>query len=147
MIITISVYNVRRTVMGPTFMNILVVDDEKMLVDSIAEQLGSYDAIKRVIKAYDGAEAIQKLSNQKFDIVILDIDMPKKGGLDILKMIGTEDEFIGTSVLMISGNFTPEAIKQASLHTKYFLAKPFKVQNLKEKLGQILLDKKKSVLV
>lgn len=127
-------------------MNILVVDDEKMLVDSIAEQLSSYDAIKRVIKAYDGAEAIQKLSNQKFDIVILDIDMPKKGGLEILKMIGTEDEFEGTSVLMISGNFTPDTIKQASMHTKYFLAKPFKVDNLKEKLGQILVDRKKKVL-
>lgn len=124
-------------------MNILVVDDEKLLVNSIADALEAYDAIKLVIKAYDGAEALQKLSNQKFDIIILDIDMPKRGGMEILGSLAKHELNSEAAVLMISGNFTPDYIKQASVQTKYFLAKPFKVKDLKEKLGQILMDKKK----
>ncbi|MDD0852406.1 response regulator [Halobacteriovorax sp. GB3] len=128
-------------------MNILVVDDEKMLVESIADTLSAYDAIRNVIKAYDGAQALQKLSNQKFDIIILDIDMPRKSGLEILKFIRDDDLNSSAFVLMISGNFTPDYIKEATQSTKYFLAKPFKVNNLKEKLGQILLEKKKQASV
>ena len=63
-------------------MSVLIVDDEKQLTEMIAETLKQFPVFKTVICSYDGAEALRKMTNQKFDIVILDIGMPKLDGIE-----------------------------------------------------------------
>ena len=60
-------------------MNILVVDDDREIVDSIAIFL-SGDGFS-VLKAYDGIEALEAVKNEQIHCMILDVMMPKLAGL------------------------------------------------------------------
>ena len=127
-----------------TDFNVLVVDDEKRLTDMIVETFKSFPVFKHVIPSYDGSDAMRKITNQSFDIIILDLEMPKKGGLDVLSFLEKEEEHQCKNciILIISGGFTAANIGEAKNHTKYFLAKPFKINDLKLKIGEMLKDRK-----
>ena len=59
--------------------NILVVDDDKEIANAIDIYLSREGY--NIIKAYDGEEAIQKVNENEIHLIILDIMMPKKDGL------------------------------------------------------------------
>jgi len=120
-------------------LSVLVVDDEKNLTDLITESLKSFEIFKTVIPAYDGVDAMRKLTNQTFDIVILDLAMPKKDGLDVLNYISDEDR-CSAKVIVISGGFTADNIGEAKGHTTHFLAKPFKINDLKLKIVEVVKE-------
>ena len=65
------------------FMKILVVDDETLIRDVVREYL-QLDGFS-VEEARDGDEALDKFQQQQFDLVIMDIMMPKKDGFQTLK--------------------------------------------------------------
>ena len=50
-------------------LNVLVVDDEKRLTDMIVETFKTFPVFKSVLPSYDGADAIRKISNQKFQLI------------------------------------------------------------------------------
>ncbi|EQC51217.1 response regulator [Bacteriovorax sp. DB6_IX] len=120
-------------------LSVLVVDDEKSLTDLITESLKSFNVFKTVIPAYDGIDAMRKLTNQSFDIVILDLAMPKKDGMEVLSYISDED-LCHSKVIIISGSLTADVIGEARNHTNHFLAKPFKIEDLKMKIGQVIKE-------
>ena len=122
-------------------LSVLVVDDEKKLTDLITESLKSFNVFSSVVAAYDGADAMRKLTNQTFDIVILDLGMPKKDGLDVLSYLSEEDTY-SSKVIVISGGFTADNIGEAKNYTSHFLAKPFKINDLKVKIGQVVKELK-----
>lgn len=62
---------------------ILLADDEPEVLDVMAQKVASQGY--SVIKAADGEEAWQKIQRESPDIIILDLTMPKKDGLEILK--------------------------------------------------------------
>ena len=64
---------------------VLVVDDDKEIVDSISIFLQNDG--HRVIKAYDGLEAMEKLSNNEVHLILLDVMMPKLDGIKALLKI------------------------------------------------------------
>lgn len=125
-------------------LSVLVVDDEKRLTDMIVETFKSFPVFKHVIPSYDGADAMRKITNQGFDIIILDLGMPKKGGLEVLEFIDSDEGHKNQSsdILIISGGFTAENVSICKGHTKYFLAKPFKMGDLKSKIGEIVKSRK-----
>lgn len=59
--------------------NVLVVDDEKEIVDAIEIYLKNEDI--KIIKAYDGLQALEIINNEKIHLVIMDIMMPKMDGM------------------------------------------------------------------
>ncbi|MCP4746051.1 MAG: response regulator [Desulfobacteraceae bacterium] len=74
---------------------ILVVDDDPDLVESISMKLESQNY--RVDKAYDGVEAFAHIQNEKPDLVILDVMMPRKNGYqlcDELKKSGNYSDIV-----------------------------------------------------
>lgn len=66
-------------------MNILVVDDDKEIVDSIAIFLGAENY--RVFKAYDGLEALEVLAENPIHLMILDVMMPRLNGIKTLMQL------------------------------------------------------------
>lgn len=79
---------------------ILVVDDHALLCKGIRSILEKLRSVDRVVEAGDGFEAIEEARKEDFDLVLLDISMPNKDGLDTLKQL--KYEFPRLKVLMLS---------------------------------------------
>lgn len=68
-------------------MKILVVDDSELVLQRLLERLGELDFIDRIFKANSYNEAIELVHKHKPHIVLLDIQMPEKNGLELLSFI------------------------------------------------------------
>ncbi|MBZ4265818.1 response regulator, partial [Streptococcus pneumoniae] len=66
-------------------MNILIVEDEDMIREGISDYLA--DCGYKTIQAADGQEALEQFSNYQVALVLLDIQMPKLNGLEVLSEI------------------------------------------------------------
>ncbi|MCD4834165.1 MAG: sigma-54 dependent transcriptional regulator [Bacteroidales bacterium] len=106
---------------------ILVIDDEKSIRDTLKEIL-EYEE-HQVDIAADGEEGLEQFKNNKYDIVLLDIKMPKKDGIEVL-----EDIFgVATDVpvIMISGHGNIDTAVESIKKGAYdFIEKPLDLNRL-----------------
>ncbi len=68
-------------------MKLLVAEDQSMLRDALCQLLLMEDDVDEVLQAGDGEQAIELVKNELIDVAILDVEMPKKSGLDVLEWI------------------------------------------------------------
>jgi two-component system, NtrC family, nitrogen regulation response regulator NtrX len=100
---------------------ILVVDDEVSIRRTLREILEYEDYA--VEEAEDGEVALDKLRANKFDVVLLDVKMPKKDGMEVLEALSKEQ--IDVPVVMISGHGTIDtAVEATKLGAFDFVEKP-----------------------
>jgi PAS domain S-box-containing protein len=100
---------------------ILLVDDEPRFIDSLQGILTHFDY--QCQKAYNGTEAISLLQTGKFDLALLDVDLPDMSGCEIAQRI--RDDFSGITVIMLTGLNTVEVAVEAMKQGAYdFLSKP-----------------------
>ncbi len=106
--------------------NILVVDDEVSIRATLKEIL-EYEKFS-VDEAADGAEALQKVANKSYDLILCDIKMPKMDGIEVLKnILNTTD----IPVVMISGHGTIDtAVEAIKLGAFDYIAKPLDLNRL-----------------
>jgi len=106
---------------------ILIVDDEPDVVALIARTLAG-DGFE-VIKAYDGIGALDLISTEKPDLVLLDLMMPMMSGYEVCQQIKSNPQTSAIPVLCVSSAHTPDARAHslkagaAALVTKPFLPK------------------------
>lgn len=100
---------------------ILIVDDEQSILDSISMVLNSEGYETEC--CLNGASAIQKVMSSEYDLILLDIKMPKMDGLEVLdKIMEINTDLV---VIMISGHGTIETAVEATKKGAYnFLQKP-----------------------
>lgn len=79
---------------------VLIVDDHKLVRDGLKQILAETDDIAVIDEAGDGDEAIRKIRKKPFDVVLLDINLPKTDGLNVLKLV--KQEYPELIVLMLS---------------------------------------------
>ena len=108
---------------------ILVVDDEPVVVKTLSK------AIRRqgfdVVSAVDGEEALEKIRSTKPDLVILDIQMPKLDGTEVLQRIKGSPETASLPVIMLTGKAGDEDIlKGYKYGANYYIPKPFKMDEV-----------------
>ncbi|MCC0635714.1 MULTISPECIES: response regulator [unclassified Clostridioides] len=107
---------------------ILIVDDAIFMRMMIKEAL-SKSGYENLVEASDGEEAYNMFKDEMPDLTLLDITMPKKDGLEVLKEIKMLDS--NAKVVMCSAigqeNMIVEAIKLGALD---FIVKPFKTETL-----------------
>jgi CheY-like chemotaxis protein len=114
---------------------ILIVDDNPHITSLLAETLEFFDY--KGIAATDGEEALRKLGEDSFDMVITDLRMPRMGGMDLLRTI--KDKFKDLPVVVITGFGTDTSKNDAfSAHADDFLPKPFKVDEIQRLLQKYL---------
>jgi DNA-binding NtrC family response regulator len=110
---------------------VLVVDDDPAIVNLLGSFLRG--RAYQVVTASDGAEAVRKVKLEHPGIVLLDLNMPGKGGLEVLDEIKNYDHGIG--VIVITGLSDPgigrEALKKGAFD---FLTKPFDLRHLEKVL-------------
>lgn len=121
-------------------MNILIVEDEKKVARAIKEGLEREGFSVSV--AMNGEEGFFQLNAQKFDLVILDLNLPGRDGIEILKTI--RQKGVSTPVLILTARDSVES-KVAGLETGAddYLVKPFAFPELLARI-RVLLRRGKS---
>jgi CheY-like chemotaxis protein len=115
--------------------SILVVEDNLTMRDLLVDTL---DAIGYLpTGASDGSEALQKLKEGKFDLIITDIMMPGIDGIALLKRV--RKDYPKLPVLFITGVASPEIMDHAS--PDGFLAKPFRISHIEQLIENTLKGK------
>jgi len=110
---------------------LLLVDDEEGYVDVLANRLRRRGM--DVTKAYSGAEAIQAVGRQGFDIIILDLKMEDMDGLEVLRMYNRMN--LRAKVIMLTGHGSQRAAREGiCLGAFDYLTKPCELEEL---LGKI----------
>lgn len=120
---------------------ILVVDDIEDNRDLLTRRLGRL-GYASVVTAADGAEALQKLGEQAFDLVLLDVMMPVIGGVEVLTSMRDQGRLEDTPVLMISAATEIETVVRClELGAEDYLPKPFNPLVLKARVTSVLEKK------
>lgn len=103
----------------------LVVDDERGIVSLLTDLLG--DEGYRVLSAFDGVTALQRVKEEMPDLVLADIMMPRLDGLSLLNRI--REEVGEVPVVLMSAAVTP-ITREAP-----YIAKPFDLDDLLDLVG------------
>jgi len=125
---------------------IIVVEDNKDINRLISYNLNQSGFT--VQSVYDGMAAWQKLQEEDFDIVILDIMLPFVDGLDICKMIKEKKSAFKTFVVIVSAKAEPaDKIYAHLLGADMYVTKPFSIRQLIEIVSDLtaLQDREFSV--
>lgn len=122
---------------------ILIVDDEKNVQEAIT-QLFKDDYL--ISTAETGEEAIEKIKEEKIDLVLLDIKLPKMNGIDLLTAIKEFNWQI--PVIIISGiSDIRTVVKTMRLGSYYYFDKPFAPEELKSRVKEVLDEEKNEIPV
>ena len=119
-------------------MKLLLVEDSIQLNKALTTVLKRNSYI--VDSAFDGEEALLYIDQYKYDIIILDIMLPKINGLDVLKRVRTNK--IDTPIIMLTAKSTTEdKIHGLDLGADDYLPKPFVVEELLARIRALLRRK------
>ena len=125
--------------------SVLLVDDEKDFVETLAERLQLRDF--NVTTAYAGDEAIKLLEENNFDVIVLDVQMPGKSGVETLKEIKKIEQL--AEVIMLTGHATVKTAIEGMKNGAYdYLMKPTDTEDLIEmnnKAFQLVADQKERI--
>ena len=113
---------------------VLVVDDEKLIVKGIRFSL-EQDGME-VDCAYDGEEALEKAKNGTYDIILLDVMLPKLTGFEVCQQIR---EFSGVPVVMLTAKGDDmDKILGLEYGADDYITKPFNILEVKARLKAIM---------
>jgi CheY-like chemotaxis protein len=126
------------SLMEPKQKTVLVIDDEADLLEMIKFQFEAKG--HRVFTAGDGLEGLQKLNSIYPDLIILDMNMPKMGGIDFYNSICDAQGKSKYPVLVLTARSNMEELFK-NLHVDGFMTKPFDIEVLLQE-AQIIMTKK-----
>ena len=119
-------------------MKLLLVEDSQQLNKALSTILKRSSFI--VDSAYDGEEALIFIEQYQYDIIVLDVMMPKLNGFEVLKIM--RDKKIETPVIMLTAKSTVEdKINGLDLGADDYLAKPFNTEELLARIRALLRRK------
>ncbi len=113
--------------------HILLIDDDNELAELLSEYLASEDI--QVTSCLDGASGLAKAFDDNFDLILLDVMMPKLNGFEVLKALGGNHK---TPILMLTAKGDDaDKILGLELGADDYLAKPFKHRELLARINAI----------
>lgn len=121
------------------YKKILVIEDNHAILDVITLILQS-EAYK-VSGLNRGAEMMQHIHAFEPDLMILDIMLPDGDGRELLQQLRSNEKTQNIPVLMISAKYTANTIQHGAYKPNGFLAKPFDIDDLLDKIEGILAGK------
>lgn len=114
---------------------VCMIDDNVSLVEMVKEYFSKNKNIDIVLEAYDGLEGIEILEKHKeeYNIVLLDLIMPKKDGMYVLEELKKRN--IETKVIVLTSYNAGDVIRRVSeLGINYFMLKPFDLEDLEKRI-------------
>ena len=117
-------------------MRLLIIEDERTLCDAVSKSLEK-DGFE-VDVCYTGAEALEKTGADKYDLIILDLNLPRMDGMDILKKLRLNDQETKVLILSARGN-AADKIAGLDAGANDYLAKPFHLAELEARIRSLTL--------
>ena len=115
--------------------NVLMIDDNIELVNMVKEYFKDHQEIAVTLTAYDGSEGLNLIETKEdmYDVIILDLIMPKKDGMSVLREMQAKK--LNKKVIVLTSFNTQEIIREASeLGVSYFILKPFELTELEKRI-------------
>ena len=111
---------------GP--IRVVIVDDEALARGILREWLSGHSGIEIIAECGNGFEAVKAVTELKPDLLMLDIQMPKLDGFDVLELVGGD-----IAVIFITA-YDSYAVRAFEVHAVDYLLKPFSARRLDEAL-------------
>ncbi len=116
-------------------MKILVVEDNPILRENLVFLLKKYHYVSECV--WDGQQAINRIAHSKYDLVLLDINMPVMTGKQFLKKIRSSWNTLPV-IALTSDNFLDDKIEMFDLWVDDYVTKPFDIEELVVRIKAIL---------
>lgn len=116
-------------------MKLLLIEDNKSLSQIISK--GLKKCSYAVDSAYDGEEAIESFDVNEYDLIILDLNLPKMDGLDVLKHIRTSNKLVKIIILSARSEIE-DRVKGLDMGANDYLIKPFDFKELEARIRTLL---------
>jgi len=121
--------------------NFLVVEDSPTMRQLISFALKRIPG-SRIVEANDGIDALKKLSAQKFDVILTDINMPIMDGLKLVSMVRNDPAHKTIPIIIITTEGAEEDRKRGlALGANAYIAKPIQTADLLTVVNEILGNK------
>lgn len=120
--------------------SILIVEDDSMTRELIGEAIGTLNYYDLIVTAADGVEACIKMGNQEFDLILLDINMPRKNAMEVIKTAinSSNVHFDPNKVIILSGGIDKENLSYfMESGVKNYLVKPIDLIGLLNKVKSV----------
>lgn len=114
---------------------VLVVDDSETFRQLLCMSLQRVEGISKgdITEASDGADALEKVKSNNFDLVLTDIRMPRMDGLEFVRLVRTELQRQDLPIIIISTKGADEDVELGmTLGASGYLSKPISMTKLKE---------------
>jgi CheY-like chemotaxis protein len=120
----------------------LLVADDSITIQKVIELTFADEKIE-VVAVSDGDQAIARLTNERFDIVLADIGMPVKDGFEVARFVKGHPSLGHVPVILLTGAFDPvDETKVSAVGAAAVLAKPFEPQVLVSRVRDLLRNAK-----
>src|SRR5438477_6681406 len=114
-----------------TKLRIAIVDDEELARKLMREYLSACEDISIVAECANGYEAVKAVADIKPDLLLLDIQMPRLDGFEVLELVGRE-----VGVVFVTA-YDKYALRAFEVHAVDYLLKPFTIERLREALNRV----------
>ena len=112
---------------------VLMIDDNVQLIEAVKEYFSSSKLIEIAVTANDGYEGVKKIESENYDVIVLDLIMPKKDGLYVLEQMKKKN--IHKKVIVATSYNTTEVIREVSdFGVNYYILKPFDFDDLEKRI-------------
>lgn len=122
---------------------ILIVDDEPSMREGLSDNL-IFEGYKTELAA-NGIQALEKLNNQSFDLVVLDVMMPEMSGFDVCKQIRQDGNQVPVILLTAKGEEIDKVLG-LELGADDYITKPFSLRELIARIKAILRRSENSTI-
>ncbi len=111
-------------------LTVIVVDDESPARGLLREFLADHPDMRLLAECANGFEAVKAANTHKPDLMILDVQMPKLDGFEVLELLGTE-----TRAVIFTTAYDSYALRAFNVHAVDYLLKPFSAERFGEALA------------
>jgi two-component system LytT family response regulator len=112
-------------------LRVAIVDDEDLARAVVREYLGGIADVEIVAECANGFEAVKAVSELQPDVLILDVQMPKLNGFEVLELVGRD-----VAVVFVTA-FDQYAIRAFEVHAVDYLLKPFSAERLSAAIDRV----------
>jgi len=120
---------------------VLMIDDNQNLVDMVKEYFENHNRIDVVLSCKDGEEGLDTIINKgdEYDIILLDLVMPKKDGLYVLDELNKRG--LEKNIIVETSYNEPKVIRKVSEYgVSYYILKPFDLTDLENRILEVFND-------